>query len=207
MKMLYLVSNVYPFMLKSYRYLKLRRVNKQMNNDIESVLYDQKQLDKRMDEVAAELTNEYNGKDPIVVSVLTGAMIFTSDMVKRMDLKLTLDLIKASSYVGAESSGNVKIEQDVKSDLKGRDVIIMEDIMDTGHTLAYLKKLFLERGANSVKIVCMLDKPETRVEDIKPDIACFTAPNAFLVGYGLDYDGHYRNLPYIGVLKKEVYSN
>lgn len=178
-----------------------------MNNDIESVLYDQKQLDERMDEIAAKLNKQYQDKNPIVVSVLTGAMIFTSDLVKRLNFKLNLDLIKASSYAGAQSTGDVKIEYDLKYDLKGRDVIIMEDIMDTGYTLEYLKKLFIKRGAKSVKIVCMLDKPETRQVDLTPDEYCFKAPDAFLVGYGLDYNGCYRNLPYVGILKKEVYAN
>ena len=166
-----------------------------MNNDIEKVLFDQDQLNKRMDEMAARLNKKYEGQEQIVIQVLNGAMIFASGMIKRLTFKLTIDPMKASSYEGTSSTGKVKITQDVKSDVKNRPVIFMEDIIDTGRTLKALSDLMKERGAKSVEVISMLDKPETRVVDFYPDDYSFKAPNEFLVGYGLDYNGLYRNLP------------
>lgn len=177
-----------------------------MNNDIEKVLISQEELNKRMDEMAEDLNKKYQGQEPIVIPVLNGAMIFASDMIKRLTFKLTIDPMKASSYAGASSTGKVKIVQDVKSDVSGRPVIFMEDIIDTGRTLKALSEEMHKRGAKSVEVVAMLDKPETRVVDFHADEYGFKAPNEFLVGYGLDYNGLYRNLPYIGVLKQEVYA-
>lgn len=169
-----------------------------MNNDIEKVLFTQADLDKRMDELADELNKKYAGEQPIVAPVLNGAMIFASDMIKRLNFKLTIDPIKASSYAGTSSTGDVKITQDMKSDVKGKRVIFMEDIIDTGRTLKALSDLMKKRGAKSVEVVAMLDKPATRFVDFHADYYGFTAPDAFLVGYGLDYNGLYRNLPYVG---------
>lgn len=177
-----------------------------MNNDIEKVLYTQSQLDQKMDELAAKLNKKYQGQQPVVIPVLNGAMIFASDMIKRLNFKLNIDPIKASSYEGASSTGKVKIIQDIKSDVTNRPVIFMEDIIDTGRTLKALSKVMKDRGAKSVEVVAMLDKPETRVVDFHADYYGFKVPDEFLVGYGLDYDGLYRNLPYIGVLKHEVYA-
>lgn len=177
-----------------------------MNNDIEKVLFDQDQLNKRMDEMAERLNKKYQGQEPIVIPVLNGAMIFASDMIKRLTFKLTIDPMKASSYEGVSSTGKVKITQDVKSDVKGRPVIFMEDIIDTGRTLKALSEVMKDRGAKSVEVISMLDKPETRVVDFHADDYGFKAPNEFLVGYGLDYNGLYRNLPYVGVLKQKVYA-
>ena len=178
-----------------------------MNNDIEAVLYSQEQIDHRLDELATDLTHKYQDRDPLVVSVLTGAMIFTSDMLKRLNFKLNVDLVDVSSYDGANSTGQVKLVQDLKSDVAGRDVIIMEDIIDTGRTLKYLVQLLKDRGAKSVAICALLDKPARREVEIEGDYVGFTTPNEFLVGYGLDYDNLYRNLPYVGVLKRAVYAN
>lgn len=177
-----------------------------MNNDIERILYTQSDLDSRMDEMAAELNVKYKDEEPIVVPVLNGAMIFASDMIKRLNFKLTIDPIKASSYAGTQSTGKVKITQDIKSDVKDRPVIFMEDIIDTGRTLQALSEVMKGRGAKSVEVVAMLDKPETRVVDFHGDYYGFKAPDEFLVGYGLDYNGLYRNLPYVGILKHEVYA-
>lgn len=184
----------------------INREGETMNNDIEKILFNQEQLNKRMDELAQQLDKKYKDQQPIVIPVMNGAMIFAADMVKRLDFKLTVDPIKVSSYAGTSSTGKVTVTQDIKSDVKGRPVLFMEDIIDTGRTLEYLSDLMKKRGAKSVETCCMLDKPETRVVDFHADYFGFTAPNAFLVGYGLDYNGLYRNLPYIGVLKKEVYS-
>ncbi|GAA0198319.1 MAG: hypoxanthine phosphoribosyltransferase [Lactobacillus kefiranofaciens] len=177
-----------------------------MNNDIEKVLFSQEQLNSRMDEMAARLNEKYAGEEPIVIPVLNGAMIFASDMIKRLTFKLTIDPIKASSYAGTSSTGNVKITQDIKSDVQGRPVIFMEDIIDTGRTLQALTKVMAGRSAKSVEVIAMLDKPETRVVDFHADDYGFKAPNEFLVGYGLDYNGLYRNLPFVGVLKQRVYA-
>ena len=151
-----------------------------MNNDIEKVLFDQTQLDKRMDEMADELNQKYADKQPIVIPVLNGA--------------------------GTESTGKVKITQDIKSDVKDQPVIFMEDIIDTGRTLQALSEVMKDRGAASVEVVAMLDKPTTRVVDFHADYYGFQAPDAFLVGYGLDYNGLYRNLPYVGILKRKIYA-
>lgn len=177
-----------------------------MNNDIEKVLFTQADLNKRMDEMAAELNQKYADEQPIVAPVLNGAMIFASDMIKRLNFKLTIDPIKASSYEGTSSTGQVKVVQDMKSNVKGKRIIFMEDIIDTGRTLKALSDLMKKRGAKSVEVVAMLDKPATRVVDFHADYYGFTAPNAFLVGYGLDYNGLYRNLPYVGILKQAVYA-
>lgn len=177
-----------------------------MNNDIERVLYSEEEINRRMDELAAQLTAEYKDQRPLVVSVMTGAILFTVDMIKRMDIMAKLDFIDVSSYYGGTSStGEVKLVQDLKSDINDRPIIIMEDIVDTGRTLKYLIDLLKERGAKSVKVCTLLDKPEGRKVEVKADYVGFNVPNEFLVGYGLDYKGYYRNLPYVGILKPAVY--
>ncbi|MCH3923124.1 hypoxanthine phosphoribosyltransferase [Limosilactobacillus sp.] len=176
-----------------------------MNNDIERILISQDQIDQREDELAAELTAKYQDQFPIVVSVLTGAMIFTSDMLKRLNFKLNVDLVDVSSYAGANSTGEVQLVQDLKFDVSGRSVIVMEDIIDTGRTLAYLVQLLKDRGAKSVEVCALLDKPERREAEVDGDYVGFKTPNEFLVGYGLDYNDLYRNLPYVGILKRSVY--
>lgn len=177
-----------------------------MNNDIERVIYSAAAIQKREKELAKQLSDEYRGKKPVIVSVLTGAILFTVDVFDKMDIYAQLDFIDVSSYGGGtKSSGHVKLVHDLKNDIKGRDVLVMEDIVDTGRTLKFLIDLLKDRGANSIKVCSMLDKPEGRVVDVKADYVGFNVPNEFLVGYGLDYDGYYRNLPYVGVLKPSVY--
>ncbi|MBB1062235.1 hypoxanthine phosphoribosyltransferase [Limosilactobacillus fastidiosus] len=177
-----------------------------MNNDIERVLYSEEEINRRMDELAKQLTAEYREQRPLIISVMTGAVLFTVDMIKRMDIMAKLDFIDVSSYYGGTSStGEVKLVQDLKSDIRGRSILIMEDIVDTGHTLKFLIELLKERGAKSVKVCTLLDKPEGRQVEVKADYVGFNVPNEFLVGYGLDYKGYYRNLPYVGILKPAVY--
>lgn len=179
-----------------------------MNNDIEQVLYTQDQVDQRLDELAATLTEKYQDQFPVVVSVMTGAMVFTSEMLKRLNFKLNVDYVDVSSYDdGSESSGKVKLVQDLSTDIKDRPVIIMEDIIDTGYTLDFLTDLLRNRGAKSIEICSLLDKPERRQVDVEADYVGFKVPNEFIVGYGLDFDGVYRNLPFVGVLKRAVYAN
>ena len=179
-----------------------------MNNDIERVLYSEEMLGKRMDELATDLTKDYKDKRPIIISVLSGAVLFTVDMIERLDIMAQIDFIDVSSYFGGlGSTGKVKLIHDLKTDVKDRHVLIMEDIVDTGRTLKYLMDLLADRGAKSIKVCSLLNKPERRKVDVEPDYVGFTVPKEFLVGYGLDYKGFYRNLPYVGILKPSVYQN
>ena len=179
-----------------------------MNNDIERVLYSEEMLGKRMDELATDLTKDYKHKRKMIISVLSGAVLFTVDMIERLDIMAQIDFIDVSSYFGGlGSTGKVKLIHDLKTDVKDRHVLIMEDIVDTGRTLKYLMDLLADRGAKSIKVCSLLNKPEGRKVDVEPDYVGFTVPKEFLVGYGLDYKGFYRNLPYVGILKPSVYQN
>ena len=176
--------------------------------DIEKLLVTKEQIQARCAELGKELTIEYKDKNPLVVGVLKGAVPFMADIVREMDCYLELDFMDVSSYGNAMvSSGEVKIVKDLDTNVEGRDMLIVEDIIDSGRTLAYLVDLFKYRKANSVKIVTLLDKPEGRVVDIEADYIGFDVPNEFVVGYGLDYAEQYRNLPYVGVLKPSVYQS
>ncbi|WP_442874291.1 hypoxanthine phosphoribosyltransferase [Cytobacillus sp. NCCP-133] len=179
-----------------------------MKNDIEKVLISEEELQDKIKSLAAGLTEEYKDRFPLAIGVLKGAMPFMSDLLKRVDTYLEMDFMDVSSY-GNEmvSSGEVKILKDLDTSVEGRDILIIEDIIDSGLTLSYLVELFRYRKAKSIKIVTLLDKPTGRIADIKADYVGFIVPDAFVVGYGLDYAEKYRNLPYIGVLKPEVYSN
>lgn len=176
-----------------------------MNNDIEQVLYTQQQVEQRLNELATTLTTKYKDQFPVVVSVMTGAAVFTVDMIKRMDFKLNLDYVDVSSYADGTQSNKVHLVQDLSTNIKDRPVIIMEDIIDTGHTLKFLVNLLKGRGAKSVEICALLDKPSRREVNVEADYIGFKVPNEFIVGYGLDYSGLYRNLPYVGILKRAVY--
>lgn len=179
-----------------------------MDNDILKVLYSKEQLHEFNVKLAAKLKRDYAGKFPLMVCILKGAVLFMTDLVREMDEYVELDFMDVSSYgSGTESSGDVKILKDLDTSVKGRDVIIVEDIVDTGATLVALMKLFETRQAKSVKVCSLLDKPSRREQDVKVDYVGVTVPNEFVVGYGLDYAEKYRNLPYIGVLKPEIYSN
>lgn len=177
-----------------------------MKDEIKSVLFSEEEIQTKIRELGKTLTEEYKDRFPLVVGVLKGAMPFMGDLTKRMDTHLEMDFMDVSSY-GNEmvSSGEVKILKDLDTSVEGRDVLIIEDIIDSGLTLSYLVKLFQYRKAKTVKIVTLLDKPEGRKVDLKPDLTGFIVPDEFVVGYGLDYIERYRNLPYIGILKPEVY--
>lgn len=158
-------------------------------------------------ELGQKLTEDYQGKNPILVGILKGSVPFMAELIKHIDTHIELDFMLVSSYHGGtSSSGVINIIKDMDQDIKGRDILFVEDIIDTGKTLKSLKELFEGRQPASVKIATLLDKPEGRLVEIEADYTCFTIPNEFVVGYGLDYDENYRNLPYIGVLKEEVYS-
>lgn len=179
-----------------------------LEKDIERILISQEEIQVRCKELGKELTEIYQNTNPLVVGVLKGAVPFMADIVRSIDTYLELDFMDVSSYGNATvSSGEVKIVKDLDTNVEGRDLLIVEDIIDSGRTLAYLVDLFKYRKAKSVTIVTLLDKPEGRVINIEADYVGFNVPNEFVVGYGLDYAEAYRNLPYIGVLKPTVYQS
>jgi hypoxanthine phosphoribosyltransferase len=174
--------------------------------DVEEILLDGDQLQARVAELGAALSADYADRDPILVSVLKGSIIFLADLIRAMEIPLSLDLMEVSSYgAGTESSGQVRILKDLSKPIEGRHVIVVEDIIDTGLTLNYLLKYLADKNPASVRIVCLLDKPARRLAEIPIDYRGFTIPDRFVIGYGLDYDERYRNLPYIGVLRPSVY--
>ena len=177
-----------------------------MLNDIENVLISKDEIESRVAEMGRRITADFRDKDPIFVGVLKGCFIFMADLMRHVDIKCTMDFMAVSSYSGTSSTGAVKINKDLSQDIEGRHVIIVEDILDSGVTLSYLKRYLMGRKPASINIVTLLDKPARRKADVFADYSCFEVPDAFVVGYGLDYNEHYRNLPYIGVLKPEVYS-
>ncbi|MDP9729769.1 hypoxanthine phosphoribosyltransferase [Alicyclobacillus tolerans] len=177
-----------------------------MQKDLESILFDEEQIQQRIQELGKQLAVEYNEKNPLFICVLKGAVLFMADLIKRVDVPLEIDFMATSSYGDAsKSSGVVRILKDLDRPVEGRHVVIVEDIVDSGLTLRYLRETLLHRKAASVKIVSLFDKPEGRQVDIEPDWFGFRVPNAFIVGYGLDYAERYRNLPYVGILKAEIY--
>ena len=178
-----------------------------MRDDIGAVLANEEQIQARIDELGRMITADYAGKEPLFVGVLKGCFIFMADLVRACDVKCTVDFMVVSSYgAGTVSSGAVEIVKDLSQDIAGRDIIIVEDILDSGNTLSYLTRIMKARNPASIRIVTLLDKPERRTAEVQADYVGFTIPDSFVVGYGLDYDQRYRNLPFIGVLKPEVYS-
>jgi hypoxanthine phosphoribosyltransferase len=178
-----------------------------LHDDVEEILLDSQTVASRVGELGAQIAADYAGRDPVLISVLKGALVFLADLMRSMDLPTSIDLMEVSSYGAAtESSGQVRILKDLSKPIEGRDVLVVEDIIDTGLTLNYLLRYLADKGPASVKIVCLLDKPARRLAEIPIDYIGFTIPDRFVIGYGLDYDERYRNLPYIGVLKASVYS-
>lgn len=177
-----------------------------MNDDILEVLLTQEELAKRVGELGEAITRDFAGREPVVASVLRGSYIFMADLTRKIDLPCTVDFMAVSSY-GKEtkSSGQVEIKKDLSDSIAGRDLIIVEDILDSGNTLYYLRDVLWARKPRSISICTLLDKPARRQRDIQANYAGFSIPDAFVVGYGLDYAEKYRNLPYIGILKPEVY--
>ena len=178
-----------------------------MEKDIQQILLTEEQIKTRIKEMGEELTREYADKDPVIIGVLKGVVVFYADMIREIKVPCQMDFMWISSYSGTHSTGNMEVKRDVTVDIKGRHVLILEDIYDTGNSLDYTYRHLMFKQPASLKICTLLDKPERRREGItlKPDYVGFTIPNAFVVGYGLDYNEHYRNLPYVGVLKPEVY--
>ena len=177
-----------------------------MHNEIEKVLISEEEIQAKCKELGAQISEEYEDRFPLAIGVLKGALPFMTDLLKRVETHLEMDFMDVSSYHGGmESSGEVKIVKDLDTKVEGRDILIIEDIIDSGRTLAYLVDLFKYRKARSIKIVTLLDKPAGRTADIKADTVGFEVPDEFVVGYGLDFEEKYRNLSYVGVLKPEVY--
>lgn len=178
-----------------------------MNKDIERVLYSVEDIQNAAKRIGKQLAEDYADKTPILLSVLKGAILWSVDVMREMDSYVELDFIDVSSYHGGvESAGEITLRTDLTTDVAGRDIIILEDIVDTGRTLKYMIELLHKRGAASVKVASLLDKKEGRVVDVAVDYVGFDVPKAFVVGYGLDYKELYRNLPYVGILKPKVYS-
>lgn len=178
-----------------------------MRNDIEKILLTEEQINAKVHELAAALKEEYADKNPLFIGVLKGVVPFFADMMKAYDAPCEIDFMWISSYQGTNSTGNMIVRKDVTRDIKGRNVVILEDIYDTGHSLDFTVKHLLAKEPASLRVCTLLDKPERRDPSVnlKPEYVGFVIPNEFVVGYGLDYNEYYRNLPYIGVLKPEVY--
>ena len=178
-----------------------------MRQDIEKILLTEEEIHARVRELGAILTEEYTGKDPIVVGILKGVVPFYAAMTQAMDVPMYQDFMCISSYAGTETTGNVKIVKDLSCDIAGRHVLLLEDIVDSGLTLKEVVKLLQERNPASVKVCTLMDKPSGRKVEYEADYTGFVIPDGFVVGFGLDYNNHYRNLPFVGILKKEVYAD
>ena len=177
-----------------------------MHEHVQSILYSEEQLRERVQALGAQITADYAGKEPVLASVLRGSYIFMADLTRAIDLPVTVDFMAVSSYgAGTKSSGQVEIKKDLSDSIEGRDLIIVEDILDSGNTLFYLMEILKARKPASIRICTLMDKPDRRTQPIVADYVGFTIPDAFVVGYGLDYDEKYRNLPYVGILKPSVY--
>ena len=180
--------------------------NRAMYQDLESILYTKEELAEAVKKLGQQITQDYAGKKPVMVCILKGASVFFCDLIREIDLPLEIDFMVVSSYgASTQTSGEVKMVKDLDRSILGRDVIVVEDIVDSGMTLSFLKRTLLSRGASSLRIATLLDKPARRRVELEVDYSCFNIPDAFVVGYGLDYDETYRNLPDIGILSPRIY--
>lgn len=178
-----------------------------MKNDVKEILFNEEEIAKKVKELAKKITEDYRGKDLTVIGILKGSNIFMGDLIRKIDIPLQIDFMVVSSYgQSTESSGIVRVIKDLDYSIEGKNILIVEDIIDTGLTLAYLKEILLKRKPQSVKICSLLDKPARRRVDLEVDYIGFETPDEFIVGYGIDYSEKYRNLPYIAALKDEVYN-
>ena len=183
-------------------------IGRNMLDDIDRVLISEEELASIVADLGKKISEDYKDKDLLLVSVLKGSVIFMADLMRAITIPCNIDFMAVSSYgSGTKSSGVVKIIKDLDKEIEGKDLLIVEDILDSGNTLFYLKEILLARKPNSIKICTLVDKPERREADIKADYIGDSVPNEFIVGYGLDYNEYYRNLPYIGVLKESVYND
>jgi hypoxanthine phosphoribosyltransferase len=179
-----------------------------LRDDFEKILITEDQIVKRCTQIGEQLTAEYQGREAkiLFVALLKGSVPFMAELIKHIDLKIHLDFMAVSSYNGTESEGDIKILKDLDASVVGKDIILVEDIVDTGKTIQEVKRMMYNKGAHAVKVVTLLDKPSRRVVEEKADYVGFEVPDEFVVGFGLDYNQDYRNLPYVGVLKKELYA-
>ncbi|MCD8144882.1 MAG: hypoxanthine phosphoribosyltransferase [Oscillospiraceae bacterium] len=178
----------------------------EIHPDVERILFTQEELDQRVSELAEEINRDYAGKEVLLISVLRGSFVFMADLVRKLTVPCRVDFMACSSYgSGTTSSGQVKVTKDLSDSIEGMDVLVVEDILDSGRTLNYLLKLLEARRPASVRLCTLLDKPDRRVVRVNVSYTGFVIPDTFIVGYGLDYGEHYRNLPYIGGLKPSVY--
>lgn len=176
-----------------------------LNEDVKKILISQEEISERCKVLAKQISDDYAGKVPVVIGLLKGSVPFMAELIKYLTIDCELEFMAVSSYSGTESMGDVRILKDLDRSIKGCDVLIVEDIVDTGKTLQKVKELLYSKGANSVKVVSLLDKPSRRIVDINAEYIGFEIPNEFVIGYGLDFNQKYRNLPYVGVLKEEFY--
>ena len=177
-----------------------------LHPDLEKILLPEEELKARVRQLGEEISRDYAGREPVLVAILRGSYVFMADLSRSLDILCRVDFMSVSSYgAGTTSSGQVNIIKDLSDSIEGRDVLVVEDILDTGNTLHYLFQVLQARHPASLKLAVLLDKPSRRTKPISADYVGFTVPDEFVVGYGLDYNEHYRNLPYIGVLKPEVY--
>lgn len=180
----------------------------ELHPDIERILLSEEEIRKIVKNIADKINNDFNGEELTVIVILRGSMIFASDLVRELNMPVKLEFMRASSYgSGTSTSGFINIRQDIEADIDGKNVLVIEDIIDSGNTLYRLKEVLLSRNPKACRICTLLDKPDRRVTEVEVEYTGAVIPNEFVVGYGLDYDEHYRNLKYVGVLKQEVYEN
>jgi hypoxanthine phosphoribosyltransferase len=177
-----------------------------MHDNVERILFTPEQIQQRVRELAGEIARDYCDRDPHLITIVKGSIPFMADLIRAIDCPLSLDVIGVASYAGHQSSGEVRLTKDLDDPIEGRNVLVVEDIIDTGLTLAYVLRVLWQRTPASVKVVTFLDKPSKRATPIEVDYVGFTIPDAFVVGYGLDWNQRYRNLPYIGELKPSIYA-
>ncbi len=177
------------------------------SEDVAEILVSEEQLRDSVQRIAAEVTEEYAGKSPLIVGVLVGAFVFMADLVRVLDFELEVQFMAASSYGEGTEAGVLEITRDLPEEIAGRHILLVDDLLDTGHTLSRLSELLMARGAASVKTCCILDKPSRREVPFEADFVGLEIPDQFVVGYGLDYAHSYRNLPYVGVLRSELYTS
>jgi hypoxanthine phosphoribosyltransferase len=177
-----------------------------MHQDIEDILFTPEQIASRVQELGAQITKDYEGRDLHLITIVKGSLPFFADLIRAIDLPLSLDVMGVASYAGTQSSGEVRLTKDLDDPIEGQHILVVEDIIDSGLTLSYVLRNLRQRAPASLKVVTFLDKPEGRKTTIESDYVGFTIPNAFVIGYGLDWNQRYRNLPYVGILKHDVYA-
>lgn len=181
-------------------------MSQSMHDDVDRILFSTEQIQQRVQELGKQIAQDYEGRDPHLITIVKGSIPFISDLMRWMDMPLSLDLLGVSSYAGTSSSGEVRLTKDLDHSIEGRHVLVVEDIIDTGLTLSYVLRNLRQRAPASLKVVTFLDKPAGRGTQIEADYVGFTIPDEFVIGYGLDWNQRYRNLPYVGILKRDVYA-